>query len=97
MEKPRRQSVAFWMAVAFTCLYFQSAQAVDFPEISATELKSKMVSGEKLVLINPLSDIEYSAKHIPGSINIPLQYLLISKKLPRDKNHLIVTYCLGRK
>jgi rhodanese-related sulfurtransferase len=97
MERPKTQIVVLWMFVAFAWMLVQNAQAMDFPEISATELKSKMESGEKLLLINPLSDIEFSTKYIPGSVNIPLQYLLISKKLPKDKKHLIITYCLGRK
>lgn len=70
---------------------------MDFPEINAQQLKSRMDAGEKMLLINPLSDIEFNAKHIPGSINIPLQNILITEKLPKDKNQLIITYCLGRK
>lgn len=71
--------------------------AADFHEIDAKELKSKLDAGEKLLLINPLSDIEFHAKHIPGSVNIPLQNILITEKLPKDKNQLVITYCLGRK
>lgn len=74
-----------------------TALAREFPVIDAKKLKSKMDSGQKLMLINPLSKIEFSAKHIPGSINIPLQEMLITDKLPADKDHLIVTYCLGPK
>lgn len=70
---------------------------ISFPEITAQELKSKMNSGEKLLLINPLSYIEYQAKHIPGSVHIPLSNMLITGKLPKNKNVLIITYCLGPK
>ena len=74
-----------------------TALAREFPVIDAKKLKSKMDSGQKLMLINPLSKIEFNEKHIPGSINIPLQEMLITNKLPLDKDHLIVTYCLGPK
>lgn len=79
------------------CLAAAPVSAKDFPEITAKQLKAKIDAGEKLTLLNPLSDIEFKAKHIPGSINIPLQELLIAENLPKDKNQLIVTYCLGRK
>jgi rhodanese-related sulfurtransferase len=69
----------------------------DFPEITAKQLKAKIDAGEKLTLLNLLSDIEFKDKHIPGSINIPLQEIMIAQNLPKDKNQLIVTYCLGRK
>lgn len=72
-------------------------EAQDFPIITAQQLKAKIDAGEKLLLINPLSEIEYNNKHIPGSVNIPIQTILITDKLPEDKEHLIVTYCLGRK
>ena len=74
-----------------------SVRADNFPVISAKELKAKMGSGEKLVLINPLSDIEFNEGHIPGSINIPLNTFMTTDRLPSDKGTLIITYCLGPK
>jgi rhodanese-related sulfurtransferase len=85
------------MFFAFPCIFVQNVQAIEFPEITAQQLKAKMDAGEKLLLVNPLSDIEYNAEHIPGSINIPLQNMLRTNKLPKDPDQLIVTYCLGRK
>jgi rhodanese-related sulfurtransferase len=85
-----------WALVASACLLAAGVQAQNFPEIKAKELKEMMDAGESLLLINPLSDVEYNAQHIPGSVNIPLQKILIAE-LPKDKNQLIVTYCLGRK
>ncbi|HHC24731.1 MAG TPA: rhodanese-like domain-containing protein [Desulfobacterales bacterium] len=74
-----------------------SAMAADFPEISAKELKSRLDAGEKIMLLNPLSDIEFNQKHIPGSVSIPLHTVSTTDKLPKDKDTLIVAYCLGRK
>jgi hypothetical protein len=79
------------------CLAALPASAKDFPEITAEQLKAKIDAGENLTLLNALSDIEFNDKHIPGSINIPLQEIIITENLPKDKNQLIVTYCLGRK
>lgn len=81
----------------FVCLAAAPVSSKDFPEINAKQLKAKIDAGEKLTLLNSLSDIEFKDKHIPGSINIPLQEIVIAENLPKDKNQLIVTYCLGRK
>jgi rhodanese-related sulfurtransferase len=78
------------------CIWLKNVQAMEFHEINAVELKSKIEAGEKLILINPLSKIEFDAKHIPGSVNIPLPDIRTTAKLPKDKNQLIITYCLGR-
>ncbi len=90
-----------WLAIpalAFlVCLAAAPASSNDFPEITAEQLKTKIDAGEKLMLLNALSDIEFQDKHIPGSINIPLQEITIAENLPEDKDQLIVTYCLGRK
>ncbi len=71
--------------------------AEDFPIITAKEIMVKMDAGEKMILLNPLSDIEFSNSHIPGSVNIPLHKIMTTDKLPQDKSTLIITYCLGPK
>ncbi len=90
-----------WFLILFLALATGAAESDastdSFPEITAQELKSKLDSGKKLFLLNPLSAVEFNDQHIPGSVNIPAQSILISKRLPKDKNQLIVTYCLGRK
>ena len=69
--------------------------ASDFTAISAEELKAKMDAGQEFMLLNPLSDIEFNEMHIPGSVNIPLHTIKTTDKLPKDRNTLIVIYCLG--
>jgi rhodanese-related sulfurtransferase len=71
--------------------------AKDFDAITAKELKTKMDAGEEIFLLNPLSDIEFNEGHIPGSVNVPLHTLSTTSKLPKNKETLIVTYCLGPK
>ncbi|KPA16789.1 sulfurtransferase [Candidatus Magnetomorum sp. HK-1] len=69
----------------------------DFQEIKAQDVKKIMDSGKQLLLLNPLSDIEFNQQHIPGSVNIPMQKIETSDKLPKEKDFFIITYCLGRK
>lgn len=66
-------------------------------DLSAGELKSMLDSNQELFLLNPLSDIEFNEGHIPGSVNIPLHRIMQSNKMPRDRNILIITYCLSEK
>lgn len=87
------------VATLFTalCLAFglvSGAAATSWQEISAPELKAKMDAKEVLV-IYPLSRIEYRNLHIVGDVNIPMSEL--KEKLPADKNQTIAFYCLGRK
>ena len=71
--------------------------ASDFPDYSARQLKALMDRGDPLFLLCPLADIVFNEKNIPGSTNIPLRDIMKTKKLPTDKNALIITYCLGPK
>lgn len=72
-------------------------KADDFKTISAEVLKAKMDAGGEIFLLNPLSDIEFSEGHIPGSINVPLDTIMTTDKLPQDKRTQIIIYCLGAK
>lgn len=64
--------------------------------ISAPELKY-MMSRNKVVVINSMSNIEFDRQHIPDSINIPLIEMSSSKKLPQDKNMPLAFYCMGKR
>lgn len=93
----RRNLMIMGALLLATCFALTNSAWAGFPVISAQDLKSKLDSGEKLLLINPLSDIEYGQGHVPGSVNIPMQAISTTDKLPSDKDTLIVTYCLGPK
>lgn len=66
--------------------------------IDTAGLKAARDAGEKMVLINTLSPIEYRDKAIPGSVNIPYEYLRDRKaSLPEDRDAMLVFYCLSAK
>ena len=78
-------------------LLTQPNTADAFEDYTAVELKQLIDSGQQLFLLNPLSEIEFKEGHIPGSVNIPTEEILESKRLPKNKEILIVTYCKGPK
>lgn len=65
-----------------------------FAEITAPEVKT-MLDEKRAVLVNVLSAIEYEMQHITGSINIPIDKIATSDRLPVDKNTPLVLYCMG--
>ena len=85
------------LLVIFCFVLITAGWAGQFPVITSKELKAKLDTGEKILLLNPLSDIEFNEGHIPGSVNIPIQEIATTGKLPQDKDTLIITYCLGPK
>lgn len=62
-------------------------------EINAQQLKNLMETDDILVVF-PLSLIEFNHMHIEGSVHIALEN--IPAQLPVDKNRKIAFYCLGR-
>lgn len=82
--------LSVFMAIGFSSM----ACASEWKEIKAQELKAMMDQGSVLV-INPLSIIEFNDLHIDGSVGIPMN--LLKEKLPQDKNQAMAFYCLGRK
>ena len=82
------------LTLAFCLLLSGFAMAETWKEIKADELKALMES-EDILVVFPLSKIEFNDMHIPGSVQIPVGKL--ADKLPADKEKKIVFYCLGRK
>ena len=66
-----------------------------YEAISTEELSKKLDNGDDLCLINVLPKIVHDAKHIKGSINIPIGKIKSSDKLPKDKDKLLIFYCMG--
>jgi rhodanese-related sulfurtransferase len=78
-------------ACAFTTL---AALAGEFPEISIPELKSA-IAEKKATVIDVNGTDSYKAGHIPTALNFEAAKDNLDKKLPADKNALIVAYCGG--
>ena len=73
----------------------KSLAADEYTGISAPMLKNMMENDKQVVVVNVLSGIEYEMHHITDSINIPINLLKDSAKLPADKNTPLVFYCMG--
>jgi rhodanese-related sulfurtransferase len=86
----------FLAILLFTPLF---AHAFVVPEgivgITAPEVR-KMMTDDDVLLVHSLSQIEYQMQHIPGSINIPVDEMTSSSKMPADKDAQIIFYCNGR-
>ena len=95
--KYRSYFIAVSMLVLFLVVLVSPLSSAEIPVISTQDLKSKMDSGESIFLLNPLADLIYNEGFIPGSVNIPMNKLKTTDKLPADKGMLVVSYCLGPK
>jgi hypothetical protein len=82
------------LLLVLSLIFSGFAMADTWKEIKADELK-KMMNTEDVLVVFPLSKIEFNDMHIPGSVNIPVG--MLKEKLPADKEKKIVFYCLGRK
>lgn len=63
-----------------------------YQEIDAKSVKQMMDEGDVLVVF-PLSPIEFANEHIRGSVNIP--FSVLAEELPADKSQKLVFYCIG--
>ena len=96
MEK---RHVKGWVFVAILLAVFASptrAEQENFKVITAPEVKNMMEQGDT-VLVHVLSRLEYGMQHIADSINIPVNKIETTGKLPVDKNTPLIFYCMGHK
>ena len=88
----------FFLTCTTALLLLASAPAdgaKSWQTITTEELKSKIDLKQDFYLINVLPKIIFDAKHIPGSINIPIGKIATSTVMPKDKNKLLIFYCMG--
>lgn len=79
-------------------LFQYAAHAFSVPEevkVVTAPVVKRMVNEQGILLVDSLSEIEYSMQHIPNSINIPSPSVPTSSKMPSDKNTPIIFYCKG--
>ncbi|MEW4561806.1 rhodanese-like domain-containing protein [Bremerella sp. JC770] len=64
--------------------------------MNAQQLKERHNQGERLTLINTLSEDNYEKTKIPGSVNVPLEASDFEKRVEQvigGKNQPVVVYC----
>ena len=70
----------------------------ELPHISRDELRAKVENGEDFVLVDALAPMSYARSHLPGAINLPLEW--VDERAPRrvpDLDTEIVVYCIDVK
>ena len=63
--------------------------------IGREELWAKVEDGEEFVLVDALAPMSYARSHLPGAINLPLEW--VDERAPRrvpDLGTEIVVYCI---
>lgn len=71
-----------------------------FDIITTVEMEQMLTDREAgkidFLLVNSLDRMIYNHSAIPGSINVPLSsFTQYSKKLGKEKDKLIIIYCMG--
>ena len=61
--------------------------------VSVDELEDRCTSDAPPILINALPTAAHRAKHIPGSINVPVDDLDLIETIVPNKDDAIVVYC----
>jgi len=86
------------ITILVVLLTFSLSLVAGFKLIKTEELKKKVDSKEKLVIIDALPGPLHKMGYISGAISIPDGlFSKMSDKLPKDKSTLLVFYCLGPK
>ena len=63
-------------------------------KITLTELRTRLDTGEPLVLVEALPAMYYAKEHLPGAINIPHDAVTeLAPTLLPDKDVPVVVYC----
>lgn len=65
------------------------------PQISRDELQRKVEAGDGFVLVDALAPMSFARSHLPGAINLPLEW--VDERGPRripDLDTEVVVYCV---
>jgi rhodanese-related sulfurtransferase len=72
------------------------AENEEYKKVTAPEVKD-MLDGGRAVAVHVLSRIEFEMQHITGSINIPINEMNETDKLPKQRDTPLIFYCMGLK
>ena len=65
------------------------------PTITRDELHRKIQNGDAFVLVDALAPMSYARSHLPGAVNLPLEW--VDERAPRripDVGTEVVVYCV---
>jgi rhodanese-related sulfurtransferase len=67
----------------------------EIPQIGRDELRAKIENGEEFVLVDALAPMSYARSHLPGAINLPLEWVddRASRRIPEPDTEIVV-YCI---
>jgi rhodanese-related sulfurtransferase len=66
-------------------------------EIGREELRARIERGDDFVLVDALGPQHYERSHLPGAINLPLEFVDEAEEVLPDKGKEIVVYCMNEK
>ena len=72
-----------------------SQAASHIKQVDTSELQTMINENSGIYLVNVLPKIIHDAKHIPGSVNIPLGQIKGANTLPDRRDIPLVFYCMG--
>jgi rhodanese-related sulfurtransferase len=67
----------------------------ELPQIGRDELRAKIENGDEFTLVDALAPMSYARSHLPGAINLPLEW--VDERAPRRIPELdseVVVYCI---
>ncbi len=86
----------FILLSALPFLLIASCDPTNIRNVSSEELKKMIDGGQKFILVDTRSDLEYRQGTIQGAINIPQEkFAAIEESLPRDKDAPLIFFCRG--
>jgi rhodanese-related sulfurtransferase len=59
------------------------------------ELRRKIERGDDFVLVDALSTQHYRSSHLPGAVNLPLEFVDEAESVLPDKRAEIIVYCMN--
>jgi rhodanese-related sulfurtransferase len=84
--------LVFALALTLLTSFVSHASAAEIVDISHKDLSDAVKAG-KVVLLDCNNTLTYNKNHIPGAMDYGKIKNDLAKKLPEDKNTLIVAYC----
>lgn len=63
--------------------------------VTREELRRKIERGDDFVLVDALSPQHYESNHLPGAVNLPLEFVDEVGKVIPDKSAEIIVYCMN--